>query len=124
MIFSKRMWEKYPICNGVSMDIGKGWEDLIDRTLSELTELHLPAFEVTTIKEKFAGLRIYYHATRDKSLSNHARADAIINLAENEAVITCEYCGSQGDDVMIDIPDGHWEKTICKECLHLENVKK
>ncbi len=56
---------------------------------------------VDQIKEKFGGLRFYYHGG-----DNHI--DGLVTMAESWASHTCETCGNMGKR-----RDGGWIRTLC-----------
>src|SRR5579859_4595455 len=81
--------ETHPAFYGVSCH--DGWYSLL-KTAFEAIDKHLDItenneFQITCVKEKFGGLRIYANGTDDF-------IDGIIRITENMANITCEYCGS------------------------------
>lgn len=66
--------------------IGDGWLPIV-RTAVRLVEMKR---EVVQVKQKFGGLRIYYHGAPD------AECDETIRLAEDLCARTCERCGANG----------------------------
>jgi len=63
-------------------------------------------FEITQIKEKFGGLRIYHQG-------GDAYIEGIISFAESLSYQVCENCGSNQD---VSQNKKGWIKTYCKEC--------
>lgn len=100
------LYEKYPrlferhslpasetcMCWGITT--GDGWYDLIDRTCQKIIDyceansIEVPQLE--QMKEKFGGLRIYFHNCNIKELYE------IVSQAENESFKTCEVTGREG----------------------------
>lgn len=80
--------------------VGIGWAKLIDR----FYDLAPESTEVTDVKEKYGGLRIY-------AFTDQASYDLICEL-ELESLILCEFCGEPGTSVSL----RGWHKTICPKC--------
>lgn len=76
-----------------------GWQPIIEKLLE--TECSVP-IEIYQIKEKFAGLRVYY------SGECPIFAEAL-GLAEIEAAKTCQVCGDPGE---LDSTNGWW-RIVC-----------
>lgn len=91
------------ICWGC--ECGDGWFDLLDRLFSKLEKLDVTLDQV---KEKFGGLRVYFHCSDD----NNEIVYKLIEDAEYEASNTCEVCGKQGS---IKRENG-WYKCRCIDC--------
>ena len=68
--------------------VGKGWEPLIRRVYASIREV-APYVRVTTVKEKFGGLRIYPNVYDD-------RLEPHITSASKESLSICEVCGRDG----------------------------
>jgi len=68
----------------------------IDGTDTELTLLH--TIDIVQIKEKFGGLRFYYHYKEQYNLDSFDKGmiSGIVRMAEAIASKTCEYCGEPG----------------------------
>ena len=60
-----------------------------------------PQVVVDQVKEKFGGLRFYYHGGDDV-------VDGMVRMAESWASSTCETCGETGT-----IRGGGWIRTLC-----------
>ncbi len=76
---------------------GDGWEPIIRRAsakieavLQALPEKMQSRMKMTTVKEKFGTLRMYFTYT-------HPDINAIIEDAETESETTCERCGAPGE---------------------------
>jgi hypothetical protein len=80
--------------------VGSGWAKLIDRFYDFTPE----STEVTDVKEKYGGLRIY-------AFTDEASCDLICKL-ELESLIICEFCGENGRRISL----RGWYKTICPKC--------
>lgn len=107
--------EKYCI------ECGEGWDELI-KPLIECVERHNEnaleenKIEIVQIKEKFGGLRFYTHGKKLDELEN------LLEAAENEAIHTCEICGSKTD--IGQTADG-WITTCCRKCVqNMANEQK
>ena len=73
---------------------------IINEGLTEPTEL-VSRVVVDQVKEKFGGLRFYYHGGDDV-------VDGMVRMAESWAAYTCEECGDPGHR-----RDGGWVRTLC-----------
>jgi hypothetical protein len=92
-------------------ECGDGWETIIRWALRMLARCRVPvAFDC--IKEKFGGLRMYCHAVNGGELteSQHAILDAVVRVAEREALMTCDECGADGNPCNIH----GWLATRCE----------
>lgn len=87
---------------GIIASCGKGWENLIERLISDLFVLGWDGC-LFQIKEKFGGLR-FYVGTMSKPISKR------ILQAEDESVETCIVCGKRGKLYY----DG-WVAPFCEE---------
>ncbi len=92
--------------------VGDGWADLVERALGRIAAAVAGgpgAVRITQIKEKFAGVRIYYDAggLQPEILS---AVDDAIDLAEARAECTCEVCGEEGTPW----EDAGWYTTRCR----------
>jgi hypothetical protein len=78
----------YPLC-------GDGWRDLLERACARIeAALAGGTFRASQIKEKFAGLRFYWHG--EVSAEAMAGISEAIALAEARSACTCEECGEEG----------------------------
>lgn len=97
-------------------ECGQGWNNLTYVTLKRLNLIkennNLPDLEVTQIKEKFGGLRIYFHGAGDDAMQ-------VTLFAEELSYITCEHCGNKG----FLLNHHNWYITLCEPC-YKEWVKK
>ena len=116
------------------MECGDGWYSIIDtlcaniqhhldwhnaegkyehnRKYNEKNENHVPLAQVeaTQVKEKFGGLRFYYHG------GDHY-IEGMVRMAEAMSDRTCERCGSPGK-----ARNTSWIKTLCGPC-HEQDAK-
>jgi hypothetical protein len=107
------------MCFGCSC--GDGWYPIIYDTC-ELLEFIKAPLVWTQIKEKFGGLRMYYHFTEDDfPLLMRNAVDAIINAAEEKASRTCESCGDF-HTAYIRCTFG-WYRCECDECYTKRTAK-
>lgn len=94
--------ERHAACTSVC-DCGPGWLWLLDATFSYVSELgSSERWHTTQIKEKFAGLRIYY--------SGHPGDDGddVVEAAEMISHYICDVCGGLGK-----VRKGGWWTTRC-----------
>jgi hypothetical protein len=92
---------------------GEGWYPLIYECLDKLQAIEdrdKLGLEITEIKEKFGGLRIYTSYSTDE-------IEEAIQKAEEESYITCEICGKPGK---LKEENGWW-MTRCEEHAESED---
>lgn len=92
-------------------DVEDGWRDLLERALRRISAAvggTSGTVRITQIKEKFAGIGIYYDAT-GLSPETISAIDGAIDLAEARSECTCEVCGEEG--TLCD--DAGWYTTRC-----------
>ena len=87
-------------------ECGPGWHPLVKDALTRIEALGNANLDVLQVKEKFGGLRIYLSLDNDET-------DAIITEAEQEALKTCEACGSRES---VELRGGGWLQTLCNPC--------
>lgn len=85
-------------------DVGPGWQSIVQKAVDQLIA---GGAVIDQVKEKYGGLRIYYHFIDDR-VSNYKTLDKIVQEAENECAKTCEQCGEPGV-----LRDGGWIRTLC-----------
>lgn len=84
--------------------VGRGWHGLIDTLYDHLDRPVSHGIQITQVKEKFGGLRVYSNQTNDDF-------EWLLSGLETLSLETCEICGKPG------IPrDGAWIKTLCDQC--------
>jgi hypothetical protein len=121
----------------VPSDLPEGWADLTVRMFTDLNSMlddaNAERFEVIQIKEKFAGLRVYWSLNDQKTTvvdligpesaqrldlspadrsATFERIKARVRLAEEEASATCQRCGC-GEAQM---RRRGWMVTLCDAC--------
>jgi hypothetical protein len=108
-------------CMAFGFAVGDGWFELIETLLHEIGLLnkmfpiHFMGFQVAQVKEKFGGLRFYWHG----DLVDPVLTDEVwrmVNNAEQKSCSICEDCGAKGK-VRNDRP---WVRTLCKKCSVLD----
>jgi len=77
-----------------SVECGPGWLPLVEQLFQQIQEyidIHpeVDALQVSQVKQKFGGLRVYYHGGDQACV-------ALIEQAALRAKATCEICGSNG----------------------------
>lgn len=121
-------------------DVGDGWHNIIRELSEAITHATGKAwsgaaakspdhyfqcgFDVVAVqvKEKFGGLRFYYHTEPKPGVSEEmidgdyakevsGRVYGMVDLAEHLSYVTCESCGSPGE-----INDGGWLSVRCGVC--------
>jgi hypothetical protein len=109
------------------LSYGQGWHavvvDLLAKIDAALTDEQAAEFRILQIKQKFAGLRLYYSAGQpiggdgDASASTQSRfphtlVRALIDEADQECKRTCELCGEAGKM----LNDRGWLEVRCTSC--------
>jgi len=129
------------MCWGI--DCGDGWYDLID-TVCNFIDFHMkenkkwtPKIEFVQVKEKFGGLRMYYHTIimKEEEFENSDlkkwyknyedyravmnNGSCMINGAINLALLIsqtiCEFCGQKATK-----RTSGWIHNLCEECYQKE----
>lgn len=88
---------------------GEGWYPIIFKALDKIQEVvdrENLDIEITEVKEKWGGLRIYASGTTDE-------IDIAIEQAEEQSIETCEVCGKDGKLIKVN----GWWKTRCNDCI-------
>jgi hypothetical protein len=91
--------------------VGPGWKSILDQLHTDVVAMD-PGYEVSQVKQKFAGLRVYLTYS-DQAKGN---IEAVIRQAETVASRTCEECGSPGS-VRSHPIRSHWYVTLCEVCV-------
>ncbi|ABK69409.1 hypothetical protein [Mycobacterium avium] len=94
----------------------RGWYPIIialDQALAAID----PAYELHQVKEKFGGLRFYFHASESITEADRQRMEQLVDEAEEKCERTCELCGEPG--VRHVTPRG-WYRTLCSTCAAAE----
>lgn len=88
------------------IECGKGWLALITECHERLYAID-KEYDILQIKEKFGGLRYYFHSNhRDKNIMQ-----AIVDEYERRSLETCEICGQPGSAGKMNTG---WRKTLCQ----------
>ena len=77
-------------------------DDIMEHGIGKITP-RVSRVVVDQVKEKFGGLRFYYHGGDDV-------VDGMVRMAESWAAQTCEKCGNPGTT-----RHGGWVRTLCDE---------
>jgi hypothetical protein len=88
---------------------GEGWYPLIYETLDKvqaIVDRDGLDIQVTEIKEKYGGLRIYLDGDTDEIFE-------LTQMAEEQSYNVCELCGKPGKLHRVN----GWYMTRCEECL-------
>jgi hypothetical protein len=121
----------------VGSDLPQGWTDIANRLFADLDAMmdnvEAKKFAVIQIKEKFAGLRVYWELGKEKTMvidtisSGSAqrldkppekrpalfnRIKARVAQASQEAAQTCQRCGNGGASA----GGSGWIVTLCQTC--------
>lgn len=88
-------------------EIGPGWYNEVTYLLKQLQEL---GGNLQQVKEKFGGLRFYYHLDNDP----HDNFCKLVDSTEDNSFIICEDCGIRGK--LRNLKGRMWLKTLCDYC--------
>ena len=95
----------FELCIVVSVD--QGWQKIV-KLLCENIQGRMDDRNVkvsmTQIKEKFGKLRVYY-------ISDDPYVSGLVDMAQDVANNTCEFCGTDGELVLV----GKEIRTLCAE---------
>ena len=91
------------------IECGDGWRSLIEACDRELRELD-PHYEPVQIKEKFGGLRYYFHPSESKT-SIWREMLLVTTKYEALSMEICEACGQPGSTMK----GRGWIVTRCEE---------
>lgn len=110
------------------LSYGQGWHavvvDLLGKIDAALTDEQAAVFRILQVKQKFAGLRLYYSAGQPTDSDGNASAAstqdrfphtlvrALIDDADQECQRTCELCGKAGKK----LEDRGWLEVRCSSC--------
>ena len=95
---------------------GEGWYPIIFDTLDKIQEIvdrEGLDIQITEVKEKWGGLRIYIDGYTDE-------IEVLIEQAEEKSVSICEICGKDGKLMRVN----GWWKTRCNDCLEKEKEQE
>lgn len=121
----------------VRKDANGGWSSLISTMVDTIENILVNAnyrledknklkIYVDDVKEKFGGLRFYYHTYCEEKLSPEEGPDynrisdweiyenmitGVVWFAERLSYITCMYCGESGQ-----LREDGWRRTTCDKC--------
>lgn len=114
--------QESPMAFGI--ECGDGWLDLIDRLCSSLQFMtdknNYPQVVANQVKEKFGGLRFYYHEEGDSNEYEDGFISGQVDFAEDESYHICEVCGTNRD---VSTSSG-WMITLCKSCRDKRDKKR
>jgi hypothetical protein len=102
--------------------VGDGWRELVETAVGRIADAVASApagsLRIVQIKEKFAGLRLYWQSAGLSDEIKNAVEEAIY-LAEARSACTCEQCGEPGRLYK----SGGWFLTACDEHARGEVVE-
>lgn len=114
-IFQDRKRSIFETPMGRGFSCGNGWYKILDELCSQLdllrrtAKIHIVADQV---KEKFGGLRFYFHISAPKkSQLWYDTVYDVVSKAENESRYVCEICGKPGELKS----DSGWYSTLCEK---------
>lgn len=83
-----RLRERWPARLKCSVDCGAGWSDIVEAVNELIDQEGVDVFKFEQIKEKFAGLRMYWMGEDPVGL-----IDQTVEAAEEISFSICERCG-------------------------------
>ena len=90
-------------------ECGDGWYQLLSDLCAALADCHVVADQV---KEKFGGLRFYFHVNGPCDSETFDAIYGAVEAAEQRSFSICDVCGAPGK---LRIPRG-WHMTRCDKC--------
>ena len=125
-------------------DLPQGWTELADRLFADLDAMLdddvAKRFEVVQIKEKFAGLRVYWELDKEQTLVMDFHAPGAVQRVDEgpakptvlferirdrvkqageEAATTCQRCGNGSASA----GSSGWFVTLCESCRRKVDVQ-
>lgn len=98
---------------------GDGWYNLVESLCETLERLDVN-IKVSTVKEKYGGLRFYHDGVSHPEDEKKAyMAMGAIQQAEEMSFHVCEECGDSGE-----IRTSGWYRTLCDECWSEEKARR
>jgi len=91
-------------------ECGDGWFEIIRRLSDKLSKTPNPPL-VLQVKQKYGDLCFYVGSATDEQYN-------MIHEAEEEATVTCEFCGKPGKK-----GGGYWVLVQCDECIKKVGLK-
>lgn len=91
----------------------RGWYPIIIELDQQLAAID-PDYELHQVKEKYAGLRVYYSTQVEGA---REQMEQLVDAAEERCESTCELCGGPGSRHVT--PHG-WYRTLCEACATAE----
>lgn len=93
-------------CMAFGMECGNGWFHLIWDLCEDIEDTgDAEELVVDQVKEKFGGLRFYYHGGSDQ-------VNQLVSRAEADSYHICERCGTRENVTS----EGRWITTLCARC--------
>jgi hypothetical protein len=96
LIFANRSADIRDSAMAWGFECGDGWYNILDQLchyiqsrINDSTKDTIPQVIADQVKEKFGGLRFYYHG-------GDGHIEGAVALAENLSYVTCEECGAPG----------------------------
>lgn len=122
-IFKQKDMSPQESCMHWGICVGDGWFDILDK-LCHALQFHAdknsyPQVVANQVKEKFGGLRFYYHVEETEDSKNckwdrpASYLDGMIDFACAMAAMTCESCGAKAQ---IGRSGSGWVTCLCDDC--------
>lgn len=99
--------------------IPPGWVPLVEKLIETLHAFPF-VIEVTQIKEKFGGLRFYYHIAGEHDKVLVDRVYSLVDEAEFASMKICQDCGHAGQHRNV----GYWMVVMCAACHEIAEKKR
>jgi len=103
-------------CMAWGFSVGDGWRGILEELSAKITALDPKGFVIADqVKEKFGGLRFYYHVNADDANQAQVlfeKVEKLVGEASGKSYKTCEECGKPGDSNN----DTGWIKVLCDDC--------
>ena len=114
---------QFVVCDWLCGDVHAwpaGWVDIVERLCIGIAEAlaagSVDGFNVTQLKEKYGGLKVYCDPhRRAEATSTDRRIAELVAAAEMESLATCEICGRPGTAQWLDGRQERESATLCEE---------
>lgn len=104
-------------CMCWGFECGDGWFDLIYKLSKDITAVSKKVI-ADQVKEKFGGLRFYWHGQVTKKQGE--KIDKLVEAAEEESYTICEQCGSREGVTQT----RGWIVSLCRKCMKKYKKRK
>lgn len=107
--------------------VGDGWRGILEELSAKINALDPKDFVIADqVKEKFGGLRFYYHIEADDAYQAKTlfkKVERLVRKASDKSYETCEKCGRPGSTDHPEKKPSSWICVLCDDCAKKEMEK-